>query len=256
MKYAASNYLGQTSARSYQDEKLICVNLDTFFAFPEEIRRFIVLHEKGHIVKNTDSEIEADNYAFSRMSGTFKGSNRWSVLSLSRVLPFTNKEQYLRLLNMYQNAIAKENSFPRDHYEESGAMAYEFQNIQTMKNEAAQLPEEMFQGQKKANQTDTPIGPYVEIAHGVWTKKALGLELTGYDISILDKYPMPADFECYQVDGSEIIGAENVDLSETASKLAGTAKSWYASLSPNALLLLWSIVVIVFISIVSRNTKQ
>ena len=253
MKYAASNYLGQTPARSYQDEKLICVNLDTFFAFPEEIRRFIVLHEKGHIVKNTDSEIEADNYAFSRMSGTFKGSNRWSVLSLSRVLPFTNKEQYLRLLNMYQNAIAKENNFPRDVYEETGAMAYEFQNIQVMKNEAAQLPEEMFQGQ---NTNSSPIGPFVEIAHGVWTKKALELELTGYDISILDKYPMPADFECYQVDGREIIGAENIDLSETASKLAGTAKSWYASLSPNALLLLWSIVVIVFISIVSRNTKQ
>jgi len=253
VKYAASNYLGQTPARSYQDEKLICVNLDTFFAFPEEIRRFIVLHEKGHIVKNTDSEIEADNYAFSRMSGSFKGSNLWSVLSLSRVLPFTNKEQYLRLLNMYQNALEKENNFPRDVYEETGAMAYEFQDIQTIKNEAAQLPDEMFQGQ---NTNSSPIGPFVEIAHGVWTKKALGLELTDYDIAILDKYPMPADFECYPIDGSEIIGAENIDLSETASKLAGTAKSWYDSLSSNAHLLLWGIVVVVCILLISRKSNK
>lgn len=202
MRYAASNYMGQTPARSYQDEKLICVNLDAFFSIAPEIRRFIVLHELGHIINDTDDEIEADNYAFSKMSGTYKGSNLASVLALSRVLPFSSKEQYLRLLNMYENALQKQ--LPRENYELTGDQAYEFDYVRRVKADAEQMPDAMFQQPEKA--TGVAVGPLADIAQSVWLKKALGLELSAYDLTILDKFPIPADFEAYELNGDEILG--------------------------------------------------
>ena len=73
--------MGSTPATSYQSSRTVCLNLDLYFNYPRQIRHLIALHEEGHIALNTDSEIEADNYAFRKISGTFPGSHSWAILS-------------------------------------------------------------------------------------------------------------------------------------------------------------------------------
>ena len=130
--------MGSTPATSYQSSRTVCLNLDLYFSYPRQIRHLIALHEEGHIVLNTDSEIEADNYAFREISGTFPGSHSWAILSVSRVLPFNNKDQYIRLLNMYKNALLAET------YERNGPLPYEASYIDQELERAKSLSEKEF----------------------------------------------------------------------------------------------------------------
>jgi hypothetical protein len=201
--------MGSTPATSYQSIKTVCLNLDLYFSYPRQIRHLIALHEEGHITLDTDSEIEADNYAFRKISGTFPGSHRWAILSVSRVLPFITKEQYLRLLNMYKNALIAES------YENNGSTPYEATYIDKELERAKSLSEAEYAqlnfinpvtGEKEiVRQHIPPVGPFVEIARETWIKKKLGYPLSGYDNTILDKYPMPADFEAYELKRADVL---------------------------------------------------
>jgi len=209
MRYAAINYMGDTPATSYQNSKLICLNADVFFLYPAQIRKFIALHEKGHIVLNTDSEIEADNYAFKKFNGSLPSSHRWSVLAMSRVLPFSNKEQYMRLLNMYKQALIA------DQYETGASISYEMSEINMLLEEMDNMNDQEWRARSTIDpitgeespfqQHNEPVGEFVAIAREVWTKAILGDDLNGYELTILDKYPIPADFEAYPIDEKQII---------------------------------------------------
>ncbi len=201
--------MGSTPATSYQSIKTVCLNLDLYFSYPRQVRHLIALHEEGHIRLDTDSEIEADNYAFRKISGTFPGSHRWAVLSVSRVLPFFTKEQYIRMLNMYKNAIIAES------YETGSSLAYEASYIDKELERAKSLSEAEYAqlnainpvtGDAEIQRPHTPpVGPFVEIAREAWMKQKLGDALSSYDLTILDKYPMPADFEAYEVKRSDVL---------------------------------------------------
>lgn len=53
---------------------VVVINPDLFFQYSEFHRKFILLHEEGHIVLKTgiqlEDEIKADGYAFDRLAGT------------------------------------------------------------------------------------------------------------------------------------------------------------------------------------------
>lgn len=224
MRYAAINYMGDTPATSYQNSKLICLNADVFFLYPAQIRKFIALHEQGHIVLNTDSEIEADNYAFKKFNGSLPSSHRWSVLAMSRVLPFSNKEQYKRLLNMYKQALIA------DIYETGASISYEMSEINMLLEEMDNMNEQEYRARSTIDpvtgeespfqQHGEPVGEFVAIAREVWTKAILGDDLNGYELTILNKYPIPDDFEAYPIDEKQII-ADDIEpgneLSDSSS---------------------------------------
>ena len=201
--------MGSTPATSYQSIKTVCLNLDLYFSYPRQIRHLIALHEEGHIVLNTDSEIEADNYAFRKISGTFPGSHSWAILSVSRVLPFTSKEQYIRLLNMYKNALIQE------AYEQNGPLPYEATYIDKELDRARSLSDAEYAQINSINPVtgevtatkphNAPVGPFVQIARETWMKNKLGYPLSAYDLTVLDKYPMPADFEAYELKRDDVL---------------------------------------------------
>ena len=220
--------MGSTPATSYQSSRTVCLNLDLYFNYPRQIRHLIALHEEGHIALNTDSEIEADNYAFRKISGTFPGSHSWAILSVSRVLPFINKDQYIRLLNMYKNALIAET------YERNGPLPYEASYIDKELQRARSLSEKEYAEMNTVDPVtgDTspipphvaPVGPFVQIARETWMKKKLGDPLTGYDLTILDKYPMPEDFEAYQVKRDDVLSTIT-DIAPSTTSPATTSSA-------------------------------
>jgi hypothetical protein len=216
--------MGNSPATSYQQSKLVCLNADLFFTFPRAVQRFIALHEKGHIVLDTDSEIKADNYAFKRFNGSLPQSHRWSILAISRVLPFTTKEQYKRLINMYKNALIE------DSYETGHSLPYEMSYLNKLDEQMDQMNDQEWKEQNAIDPVSgeiefkrvqiEPVGEFVPIAREVWTKATLGDELTGYDLTILDKYPIPADFEAYEVDPEELFEGIEVNEPEIQKQLS------------------------------------
>lgn len=68
-------------------------------------QKFVYLHEMGHYYLNTDSEIEADAYAFSRLAGTEWRSLRQCLESLSEVLSPDNPTLKPRYEALYRRAL-------------------------------------------------------------------------------------------------------------------------------------------------------
>lgn len=153
---------------------------------------------------------------------------------------------------MYKMALETENDpvVLRENYELTGTPAYEYDNIQMMIAEAEQMPDDSFQMETGA--AGTPIGPYADIAHAVWLKAALGMPLTGYEQSILDKYPMPEDFQAYDLDGEELLG----EAANAGTELSGSLKNWYSSLSSNAVFWFWVVIAVLLMYFVSKTSSK
>lgn len=100
--------LGTTPARVNRVTGECFINTPVFFNFPADIRLFILLHEAGHVVLNTTNEYEADNYAFEQYAKLGR-SLKNSVKALSTVLPFSNQEQYNRVIQQFIRAYEYDN---------------------------------------------------------------------------------------------------------------------------------------------------
>ncbi len=68
-------------------------------------KKFWLWHEKGHIVLNTNNEIEADNYAFDRLAGTEFRSLKQMIEAAEGLLDSRNEYHQERIDNLYQRAI-------------------------------------------------------------------------------------------------------------------------------------------------------
>lgn len=75
---------------------VITVARDRFYQYPEQVRRFVILHEMGHLVTGSSNEFVADEWA-ARQFIKEGGSPKMAVFALSRILPFNNPEHYERL---------------------------------------------------------------------------------------------------------------------------------------------------------------
>ncbi len=97
--------LSITPARVNRLTGEIFLNARVWNKLPDGFKKFILAHEEGHYVLQTTNEIEADNFAFNQLAGTFENSLKTCVYTLADVLPFTNDSHTLRLLNMYRSAL-------------------------------------------------------------------------------------------------------------------------------------------------------
>ncbi|MDR0691571.1 MAG: hypothetical protein LBF69_00870 [Prevotellaceae bacterium] len=87
-------------------EGVITVNSPVFNKYDDFTKRYILLHEKGHIKLNTFNEIAADSYAFDALAGTEPYSLRNSVKALQTALPFTHPVHDERLRQQLIRALA------------------------------------------------------------------------------------------------------------------------------------------------------
>lgn len=97
--------MGVTPARVNRVTGEIFLNARVWNRLPDGFKKFILAHEEGHYFLQTTNEIEADNYAFEKLAGTFENSLKTCVSTLADVLPFTNDSHTLRLLNIYRRAL-------------------------------------------------------------------------------------------------------------------------------------------------------
>jgi hypothetical protein len=85
--------------------RVITVNTPVFNRYDDFTKRYILLHEKGHIKLNTFNEFDADAYAFDALAGTEPYSLRHSVKALQTALPFTHPAHDERLRNQIIRAL-------------------------------------------------------------------------------------------------------------------------------------------------------
>jgi hypothetical protein len=80
---------------------VIEINADVWGDYDNFQRRFILAHEEGHIVLDTDNEEEADRYAVNKVRGTARKSLKRSLETLYKV-GVVNERRYLIL---YREAL-------------------------------------------------------------------------------------------------------------------------------------------------------
>lgn len=111
--------LGSTPARVNRYTGEIQLSERFFANMPESHQKYIIEHEKAHFQKDTRSEFVADNEAFRKLAGTFPGSLKASIHSISDVLSMDNPEHHERLLNRIMLAL----QFDWEHYHNERALA-------------------------------------------------------------------------------------------------------------------------------------
>jgi hypothetical protein len=88
-KVEKNNSIGLTPAKCFRDTGLVLIN-NYFLRLPEDAQYFVLCHEAGHILLDTDNEFEADNAGFNlyvKSGRSLKGA----VKALSQTLPFGSK---------------------------------------------------------------------------------------------------------------------------------------------------------------------
>jgi len=88
-------------------EGIIIINPDLFYRYDEFERKWLLLHEEGHIMLDTSDEIEADAYAFDYLVNTEYRSMKRMLELLDKILSFVNwhPSQEKRKQALYRRAL-------------------------------------------------------------------------------------------------------------------------------------------------------
>lgn len=89
-----------------RDTKVIVVNPELFNRLTPFQKKFILLHEEGHLALNTSEETSADAYAFDRLAGTEFRSLKQAVGALQEILDGTSPEHKERYDALYDRALS------------------------------------------------------------------------------------------------------------------------------------------------------
>lgn len=87
--------LGKSPARVNRYTGECWINLKIWNQLPFEQRLFVLLHENAHVALCTTNELEADSLAFAQYAERGHKLTE-AILSLTRILNFSNSEHYLR----------------------------------------------------------------------------------------------------------------------------------------------------------------
>ena len=88
------------------------INPKRFFALTPFQREFVKLHEKGHYVLNTDSELAADEYAFKHLAGSQFRSLKQCIECLEEILDENLIGHKVRVDQMYKLALQWDKQHP------------------------------------------------------------------------------------------------------------------------------------------------
>jgi hypothetical protein len=96
--------LGNTPAIVNRKTGAMFINQKKWKNIPFNERMFIILHELGHIVKNTKNEFEADQFAFQEYA-KLGLSLKDSVDAMAKVLSYANPQHYDRTVVQLNRAL-------------------------------------------------------------------------------------------------------------------------------------------------------
>lgn len=85
IRVVGSRELGICPAQVYRSDGTIEINRDVWNRYNEFDQKFIIEHERGHYILQTDSETDADAYALRRLYGTAPQSLKRSLRTLNRL---------------------------------------------------------------------------------------------------------------------------------------------------------------------------
>ncbi|MDD5006526.1 MAG: hypothetical protein PHS33_08535, partial [Candidatus Omnitrophica bacterium] len=83
----------------------LTINPKVWETLPDTFKKFVLLHEYGHLQLNTADELQADNYAFENLQANDPDNFRENVKIISSMLPFTTKGHFERIKNSYIKAL-------------------------------------------------------------------------------------------------------------------------------------------------------
>jgi len=152
----------------------ITINTNRWQEIPENLRDFILEHEKGHYLEQTKSEIDADNYAFRQLAGKKPFSLKNAVKAISETLSFNNQNDWDRLNNIFTQALI----FDAKNYNNKNAL----KKLETMTNQGYSFYED---DQISNFKIKNPLKGFK--AGDLLRPATIANKLTGGKIKVLDK---------------------------------------------------------------------
>jgi len=135
IRYESFAEMGKNPASVEMDTKDLILNKDTFPRLPKFTQKFIVKHEEGHLLYDTDNEELADAHALQSLYKTEKCSLKKSIKALVDFLP----ENDPRIETLYNKAleIDKGGNDMRNKFDMNGFLAgTQPNNLRTIRRHA------------------------------------------------------------------------------------------------------------------------
>lgn len=103
--YHSKGEMADTPAAIDRENHILYINPKRYFQLTKFQQKFVKLHEYGHYNLNTDSEIEADTYAFNHLAGSEFRSLKQCIECLEELLDESKIGHKVRIDHMYKLAI-------------------------------------------------------------------------------------------------------------------------------------------------------
>lgn len=139
VKYVDSSVLQRCPASVNMDTGVVSINLSVWNNYDEFEKRFVIMHEVGHYVLDTDSEYEADAYALQQVYKTAPMSLKRSLRTLCKIGVIDTT----RLDRLYREALKLDaqdgNQAAAVELEEINEQYFNHQNPKTMTKNRGQV---------------------------------------------------------------------------------------------------------------------
>ncbi len=110
--YKSDGDMYDTPAAVDRETGTMYINPKLYFSLTPFQRKFVKLHELGHLYLDTNSELDADNYAFDKLAGTEFRSLKQCIECLETILDPNKTGHAIRIENMYQRALDWDKNHP------------------------------------------------------------------------------------------------------------------------------------------------
>ena len=104
-EYSSIGEMEDTPAAIDRENGVLYLNPKRWFKLTPFQRKFVKLHEYGHLNLNTDSELKADEYAFNKLAGTEFRSLKQCIECLEELLDESIIGHKVRIDRMYDLAL-------------------------------------------------------------------------------------------------------------------------------------------------------
>ena len=103
-RYCSTGDMADTPAAIDRENHILYINPKRYFKLTKFQQKFVKLHEYGHYNLQTDSELEADKYAFDHLAGTEFRSLKQCIECLEELLDENLIGHKIRIDYMYKLA--------------------------------------------------------------------------------------------------------------------------------------------------------
>lgn len=121
--YKSDGEMIDTPAAIDRDSATLFINPKLWFKLTSFQRKFVRLHEIGHLVLDTDIEELADAYAFDHLVNTEYRSMKQMIETLETILDPNRTGHSMRIRALYKKAIAWDKAHPIKLNKGSGSSA-------------------------------------------------------------------------------------------------------------------------------------